>query len=141
MFYDYNYCMKIYLAYRFHGEDFTTLKQELDEIADDLSATGHQAYHSVSREEYFQKNNFTKKQIFKYSLDKLKKSDALLAYIKSPEKSEGMLLEIGFALALNKPVYVIIKKGIKTNFVTEIAQKVIKYNKLSNLKKSLATLS
>lgn len=133
--------MKIYLAYRFRGEDFTALKQELDEIANSLSAAGHQAYHSVSREEYFQKKHFSKKQIFDYSIDKLKKSDALLAYIKSSEKSEGMLLEIGFALALDKPIYVAIKKGVKTNFVTEIAQKVIKYNNLSGLKKSLATLS
>lgn len=133
--------MKIYLAYRFHGEDFTTLKQELDEIANSLSAAGHQVHHSVSREEYFQKNNFSKKQIFDYSIDKLKKSDALLAYIKSPEKSEGMLLEIGFALALNKPVYAVIKQSIETNFVTEIAQKVIRYNDLSDLKESLATLS
>jgi len=49
-------------------------------------------------------------EIIHQAFDEVKKSDAIIALIESEEKSEGMLLEIGYAKAVGKKLIVVIKK-------------------------------
>ena len=129
--------MKIYLAYRFTGEDPAILDQELGTIGEILKRGGHEVFCTFWKEQYFRDNNFGNKEIINYSLPQLETSDILIAYIKSNEKSEGMLLEIGYALGKGKRVIVLIKEGVKTNFVTDLASQVICYGDFSELETAL----
>lgn len=129
--------MKIYLAYRFTGEDPAILDQELDTIGEILKQGDHEVFCSFCKEKYFCDNNFDNNEIINYCLPQIESSDILIAYIKSNEKSEGMLLEIGYALGKGKRVIVLIKEGVKTNFVTDLASQVIRYGDFSELETAL----
>src|SRR5665213_1839035 len=113
--------MKVFLSYRFTGEDSAELKQIHEGIEKALLANGHTQWCSFGYEDYFKEQNYTNKQIMEHSLAELDKADTILAYIKSDQKSEGMLLEIGYALAKNKRFILAIKKGIKTTSIAQIA--------------------
>jgi nucleoside 2-deoxyribosyltransferase len=129
--------MKIYLAFRFTGEDPKVLDQELKLITNALTEAGHEVFCSFWKEQFYRDNNFGPKEIINYSLPHLAAANALVAYIKSPEKSEGMLIEIGYALGLKKKVIVAIKNGIQTNFVTTLAQHVMQFHDLADLQHQL----
>lgn len=129
--------MKIYVAFRFTGEDPAVLDKELGIIGEILKESGHEVFCSFWQEKYYQDNNFGNKEIINYSLAQLDASDMLVAYIKSNEKSEGMLLEIGYAVGKGKRVIVLIKEGVKTNFVTHLASEVIHYEEFSEFETAL----
>ena len=57
----------------------------------------------------------------------------LLAFVKNEEKSEGMLIEIGYALGTGKPFALAIKKGTKTTYLTEIAKPIIFFEDIDDL--------
>ena len=132
--------MRFYIAYRYTGEDPIVLNEELSKIESIIKANGHDVFCSISREKYFADNKFTPRQIVDFSLKELEQSDVLLAYIKSPEKSEGMILEIGFAIAKKTPIYVLIKNGIKTGFIESVAEKVIVFKEFFEIDKQLSEL-
>jgi nucleoside 2-deoxyribosyltransferase len=133
--------MKIYLSYKFTGEKRTVLKTDLSTIIHTLEAADHTVFCAFQQEGLFQQHHYTAKQIIDSSLPHLRAADILLAYIKSNDKSEGMLLEIGYAYALKKPIYAAIKQGVATRFISTIANQVIRYKSLKQLQGQLSTLS
>ena len=76
-----------------------------------------------------------------YSYEELDKSDCLLAFVKSEEKSEGMLLEIGYAIAKKKKFILAIKKDAKTVFLREMANQIIEFDNLKDLYEKLSIFS
>ena len=132
--------MKIYIAYRFTGEDPKVLREDMDNITKALTILGHEIYCSFDREQYFKDNNFSGKQIVEYSLDKMNDCDAILAYIKSPEKSEGLLIEMGYAIAKEKAIYLLTGIGVKTIYLHEIAKKHIEFSSQSEIAENIKEL-
>lgn len=132
--------MKIFLSYRFTGEDAEVLKKILKKIGESLKKAGHEHFCSFWESEFFEKNNFSNEQIMNYALRELDDSDACLAFIKSNDKSEGMLLEAGYALAKGKRFYLAIKKGVSVTFMKELAGKVIEFETLEELYEKLSRL-
>jgi len=132
--------MKIYLAYRFTGEDPIVLRADMDRISKALINLGHEIYCSFDREQYFIDNNFTGKQIVGYSLDKMNDCDAVLAYIKSPEKSEGLLIEMGYAIAKNKGIYLLTGNGVKTTYLYQIAKNHVAFSATSEITQKIKEL-
>ena len=57
----------------------------------------------------------------------------IFIFIKSHEKSEGMLIETGYAFAKKKKIFLVIKEGIKTTFIHQIANKVIEFKDIEDL--------
>lgn len=132
--------MKIFLSYRFTGENPKILKKTIRNIGDSLEKAGHNCFCSFWQGSFFKENNFTHKQILEHALNELEKSDVYLAFIKSEDGSEGMLIEAGYAVALKKKFYLAIKRGVKTVFLREIANKVIEFGQLDELYKKLGQL-
>jgi nucleoside 2-deoxyribosyltransferase len=132
--------MKIFLSYRFTGEDPEVLREIIQNICNSLEKAGHSYYCSFWKGDFFNENRFTHKQILEHALKELQKSDVYLAFIKSEDKSEGMLIEAGYALAKKKKFYLAIKKGVYTVFLKEIADKLIEFESLNELYKKLSKL-
>jgi nucleoside 2-deoxyribosyltransferase len=105
----------------------------MESITKAFDSIGNEVYCSFDREQYFTDNNFTGKQIVEYSLDKMNYCDAVLAYIKSPEKSEGLLIEMGYAIAKDKPIYLLTGIGVKTTYLHEIAKKHLVFSERSEI--------
>lgn len=132
--------MKIFLSYRYTGEDLKVLEGILANICSNLESCGHNVFCSFGKNKFFVENNFSYKQILEYALKELDESDYILAFIKSQDKSEGMLLEIGYALAKGMKIILAIKKDVKTVFLPQIADQVIQFETLEDLYTQLKEL-
>ena len=132
--------MKIFLSYRFTGEIKEELEQTIKELCSGIEETGHSIFCSFWKADFYTENNFTNKQILEDALNEMDDCDAYLAFIKSNEKSEGMFIEAGYALSKGKKIIVAIKKGIKTTFLAEIAERLIEFDSLEDLKKKFKDL-
>ena len=129
--------MKIQLAYKFSGEDEEKLVRTLTRIAEVLENSGHEVYFACKDEDLFRKNNFTPKQILVHALKKLDDADCLLVFVRSKEKAEGILIETGYAIAMNKKIILAIKKGIMRYFTGSIANQIIEFEDIDDLIKKL----
>lgn len=133
--------MKIYLAFRFTGEDPIKLEEKLKVVTSAIKEGGSDVYCSIEDENYFHENNFQNKDILQHELKKLDESDLLMALIDSSERSEGMLVEIGYILAKNKPFVLLIKRGIKTTTIHQMAKTVIEFDTLEELSEKLKSIN
>ncbi|MBI5913645.1 nucleoside 2-deoxyribosyltransferase [Candidatus Azambacteria bacterium] len=123
----------IYLVYRFTGEDIHELTETLGKILSVLRSVGHTVYCSIEDEKWFKENHKTNKEILNHALERLDKSDVILAFVRSDQKSEGMLLEIGYMLAKGKSFALALKRGTKTTFLAELAEPLIEFDSINDL--------
>lgn len=132
--------MKIFLSYRFTGENPQILKETLSQIVTALNASGHQVWNSLDSQDRYIKDKFDNHGIMQDALKNLDQADALLAFINSSEKSEGMLLEIGYALAKKKKFLLAIRKDIKTTSLRQLADTVIEFSDLEDLSNKISQI-
>jgi hypothetical protein len=132
--------MRIFLSYKYTGENPDELKPLITNITKILEKSGYEVFCSFFKGDFFKKNSFTSEQILNYAFNELDKAQVYLAVIKSNEKSEGMFLEAGYALANKKTIVVAIKKGVETSFLKDVAYKVIEFDDLADLYKQLEYL-
>jgi len=132
--------MKIFISYKVAGENLEELEETLNEISNVLKDAGHEVYSASEDESLFMEKKFTFKQILNHALEKLDNSDCILVFVRSHEKAEGMLLEIGYALAKRKKIILVIKKGMRLLFTEEIADKVIEFEDINDLKQKLGEI-
>ena len=132
--------MKIFLSFRFTGEDPKILVQTNKKIVNALGKSGHTVSDSMQSQDYFAANHFSNKQILEHTLQELDQADVYLAYINSDQRSEGMLIELGYALAKGKKIIVAVKKGSRT-YTPELASEVIEYENLEELYQKLEQLN
>jgi nucleoside 2-deoxyribosyltransferase len=124
---------KIFLSYKFTGEDINELTDSLKKILSALRAAGHNVYCAIEDKKCFKGNNRTSKEIILHIFKQLDNCDMILAFVNSDKKSEGMLLEIGYAAAKNKKLAIVIKQGIETTFLTNLAEMVIEFSSIDDL--------
>jgi nucleoside 2-deoxyribosyltransferase len=106
-------------------------------IINTLRIGGHDVYCSVEDAEWFSQRGLTNGDIMRHALGKVDESDILLAFIRSEERSEGMLVEIGYALARGKYVVLAIREGVRTTSLRELADNVIEFVDTDDLIKKL----
>jgi len=132
--------MKIFIAYRYTGEDHAELKETLHKLCAALEKAGHSHFCSFWKDGFFNENNYTRKQIMEHALKEIDGSDAVLAFVKSADRSEGMLLEVGYALAKGKKLILAIRNDVKTVFLREIAGRIIEFETIDELCRMLESL-
>ncbi len=126
--------MKCFVSFKFSGENIEELERTLKHICNLIDIKGHKTYCSFWDKDIFAKKNYSHKQILSHALKELDNSDCIVIFIKSEDKSEGMLLETGYALAKKKKIILIIKRGIKTSYIRELADIVIEFDNLKELR-------
>jgi nucleoside 2-deoxyribosyltransferase len=80
------------------------------------------------------------KTIMQTAFDYIDESDCYLQIIKSNEKSEGMLIETGYALAKNKKIISFIKKGVKTTWIKHLIENTTEYENTNDLFSKLKSI-
>ncbi len=130
--------MKIQLAYKFTGENEAELLKTLKRICSCLNEAGYETYCPALNPNRPKE----KKEVFSDTFNRIKDCGILLALIKSENKSEGMLMEIGCALGLGKKILLAINQKVKSTHLRELADNVVEFediddlcSKLKNLKK------
>ncbi len=131
--------MKILIAYRFTGEDPVELGETLGKIAGVLREAGHTVYCSIEDEVRFSSEKRTNGDIMRHAFEQLSSSDIVLAFVRSDEKSEGMLLEVGYAMGKGKRIALALKRGTKTTSIQDMADPVIEFDSVDDLCEKLKT--
>lgn len=126
--------MRYYIAYKFLNTDKEILKNNLENICNKIEKTGDTTYIFYRDAQNRGETAIPINQIIQKAFIEVKKSDSILAFIESEEKSEGMLLEIWYAKALGKKLLLVIKKWINLRFVRSLADETIEFDKIENIK-------
>lgn len=105
---------KIFVAYRHTGESEESLTNLLVPVTDTLQAQGLEVYCSFFQESMFQARQTTPREIMQHAFFVLSTCDALLVLQRGMDKSEGMLMEVGWCLSARIPV--IVAQGPDTGY-------------------------
>ncbi len=129
--------MRYFIAYKFLGSNKEELKDKLNIISSSIEEIGHIPFVFFRDKQNWGTIQMPVKKIISGAFSELKKSDVFLAFVESAEKSEGMLLEAGYAKALNKKMILAIKKGIDLRFLRSIADTIIEFENISDLEEEI----
>lgn len=132
---------KVFISYRFTGENKEELKKTILKIHEAIDKAGHDPYSTIFDTDQFANERWSGKKIMQKSFKELDSSDMILFFVKSPELSPGMLVELGYSLAKNKNMILAIKKDIKDSIFRRQIDKVIEFEDLEDLTKKLVRLN
>ena len=93
---------KIFCSYAFTGEDKLKVEARMRRVVDLLEGCGHEVYCNLfdgATESYGSPRQFLRRAI-----NQMTECDKILAIQTSPRRSEGMLIEIGAAIARDKSI-------------------------------------
>jgi nucleoside 2-deoxyribosyltransferase len=127
----------IVLSFKFTGENMEELTPVLEMIIGQLRTQGHDVYCSIEDEVWFREREWTNGEIMERAFEKIDASDILFAFVRSEERSEGMLVEIGYALAKGKRLVLAIKEGVNTTSLKDLAAAIIEFVDTDDLIKKL----
>ena len=123
--------MKWFIAHKVSGEDYEQLEEEMKQFCSKLTESGHEYYCSFL--DRTMRKTESKEEKIKNAFDKIDSLDGILIMIKSDAKSEGMLLEAGYAIAKGKKFVLLIKEGATANYLRALANHVIEFNDNNDL--------
>jgi len=129
--------MKIFISYKFADEDPSHLKEFMQNVKSSLKKSNHELFSTFFHQEEFAKSNATMRQIMDKALEYINQADTVLCVVKSKEKSEGQIFEIGYSIAKKKKVILAIQKGFETRWISHYADRVIEFENLEDLYKQL----
>lgn len=129
--------MKIFISHKFRGKDKRDLKRKLKKIAFFLEKKRHNPFIYFRDKTSWKVKILCQGKVIKEAFKEIKKCDVFLCFIDEPELSEGMLLEIGFAKALNKKTVLLINEKYPRFTLRAIFDKVILFNRPQDIDKKL----
>lgn len=132
--------MKTFVAYRFSGEDLKTLEPLLVAVRDVLKDRGVEVYCTFFDEAEFKNKSLSARQIMDHAFGIINDIDFLFVVQMSDNKSEGMLIEVGYCIAKDIPVIVATKGSVKNTYLPYIATQSFKWRTIEDLGNYIASL-
>lgn len=121
---------KIFISYRFSGEDLDALKTIMDKITDIISKKGYDFFCSFYKEDYFKEHKLTKEQRYDYYKQNIIDSDIIFFFIKTADKSGGMEFELNHAIKHRKKRILVVKNNLDFSVFRENAHDIVEYNNI-----------
>lgn len=106
--------MGYFIAYRHTGAVPEQLEAMLPAVRDTFVEAGHEAYCTYFDEASFQDKGLGPREIMEHAFSKIEELGNLFVIVDSTEKSEGMILEVGYCIAKSIPFAVAKRKGVDT---------------------------
>lgn len=129
---------KIFVSYRFSGEDMAVLKSIMDRITSIINAKGCDFFCSFYKEDYFKEHKLNKEQRYEYYKKNVLDSDVILFFIKTADKSGGMEFELDLAKKHDKKIVIAIKNDLDFQNFRNDADEVIEFGDLEQFYKILS---
>lgn len=130
---------RYFVAYKHTGEVLEELEKRISTVTNALATKKIQAYATLFDEGKFQSENQTAGQIMETAFQKISAMDGLFVLIAGAGVSEGQLMEVGYALAIKKPIIVAYQEDVKT-YVNQLANISFSYSDLNDLSKKIMEL-
>lgn len=125
------------ISYKFTGEDRQAIQSLLGAVYEVLTTKGIEYFCNFSFDDHYVENEYTHGQIMEHCFSELDKSECLLVLLTSNSKSEGMLMEIGYALAKNKKVVIAKRKNVHETYLHDMDLDLIEWDNLKELSDKL----
>lgn len=129
--------MKVFIGQRVSGENVENLKNEMFEIKKVLESKKIKSYSTLDEELSFDKAG----DWINHAFEKIKEFDTYLAIVRSEEKSEGLLMEIGNILSKGKKFILLINKNVKNTYLRDLADDVIEFKDKNDMLTKLNKIS
>lgn len=130
---------KIFCSYAFTGEDKLKVEARMRRVVDLLEGCGHEVYCNLfdgATESYGSPRQFLQRAI-----DQMNECDKILAIQTSPRRSEGMLIEIGVAMARNKSILLAQHQSATgKSYLPDLAKQTQTWQNESELDATIVTL-
>jgi nucleoside 2-deoxyribosyltransferase len=126
---------KAFIAYRHTGEKTEYLEELLGAVRDALAKVDVEAYCTFFDEAEFQDKSLEAYQIMEHAFSVIDESDMLFVIQTSENKSEGMLMEVGYCIAKDIPIVVAASSKVKQSYLSEMATASFKWDDLQDLQK------
>ena len=134
--------MKVFVSYRFTGESKDDLDNLLMPIKTALDGLGIDSYcNYFDTDLSVRAKDFAPQDYVFDAFSTLNKCQTLLVLIKSSDKSEGMILEVGYAIAKGIPVVVAVKDGVSGTYLPGMANKKIEWSNIDDLSQKIANFN
>ncbi len=130
---------KIFLSYRFTGENPKHLDYILNNIKSSLEQNGHKISCSFHWEQFFRDKGMTNDEIYAYCLEKQLESDIFMPVITSNNKSYGMKIESDKAIELGQRYVTLHKAGTYQPEILAPSHQIITYQKIPEIFKKMKT--
>jgi nucleoside 2-deoxyribosyltransferase len=137
---DGDHIMKAFIAYRHKGEDPERLLRLLTAVRDGLTEAGVNAYCTFFDDDTFKDKGYKAREIMDHAFKKIGTVDVLFVIMNSDEKSEGMLMQIGYCIAKEIPVVVAVKDTVKSSYVPDMAAYSIVWSDIDDLTHKIGEL-
>lgn len=131
--------MKIFLSFRYTGETEESLREFFTPVVEKLRTLGHEVYFSLDDIKTGEKGGDGIGDMILAGLRKLSSFDLLLCVVRTQDRSEGMLMEVGYALAKNIPIVLAVQKGVQT-YIAEVAGKVVEFESQEELQSKIINI-
>ena len=128
---------QIMISYKFTGEDIKAIQNLLGIVYEVLTSKGIEYFCNFSFDDHYKDNNYTHGQIMRHCFEELDKTKCLLVLLTSNNKSEGMLMEIGYALAKNKKVIIARHRDVHDTYLHDMDLDLIEWDTLEELRVKL----
>src|SRR3989338_7118515 len=126
--------MKGFISYRFTGEKLEDLKTLLTQVQNGLKEAGVDAYCNLFDEDFETRSKNFKPQDYVFDAFKILGGiEILFVVITSENKSEGMIMEVGYSIAKTIPVVVAIRNGVENTYLPGMANMVIHWSSIDDL--------
>ncbi|MBI4175528.1 hypothetical protein HY523_02830 [Candidatus Berkelbacteria bacterium] len=130
--------MKIFVSYRYTGESTTTLNTLLTAVKNGLEQNGMESFCSFFFEDHYRSHGFTSRQIMDHAFTELGAANNLLVILTSDEKSAGMLLEVGYAIARSIPIILAIREDVPNGYLRDMTEHHFLWRDETDLQDQLA---
>lgn len=129
--------MKGFLGYKLTGLEPKIVMSRLKQIDETLKECGIDCFICIKDVLNWKFQDKDARFLMDAVLNAIKKAELVFLLLNNPDKSEGLLIEAGIAFSLNKKIIILNKKGIDTFFLKGIANEIIEFDNLEDLKKKL----
>ncbi len=124
--------MGYFIAYRHTGADLAELEAMLPAVRDVFVEAGHETYCTYFDAAYFRDKGHGPREIMHHAFSKIEELGKLLVIVNSTERSEGMILEVGYCMAKSIPFIVAKRKGV-TSYLDQLTDDSFEYNNVDEL--------
>ena len=129
---------KIFIGQAVTGQDINILQNEMGRIYSTLKQKGFSVYSTIEKEG---KKTFKKAGDWViHGFKQIDKHDIYLAIVRTEHRSEGLLIEIGYALSKGKKIILAINENVKNTYLRDFTNNVIEWKDFSDLLNKLSKL-
>jgi len=129
------FIIKAVISYKYTDTSIVELSTVLSAIRDSLNKASISTYCVFLDEDQSDAScQKSYSENMKAAFDNINKTDFLFVVKHSNKCSEGMLMEVGYALANNKPMVLALHNNIRKTFLSEMTNHIINYDSIESLK-------